>query len=316
MLAACLAFALMGACVKFASQFFNSAELVAWRGVVSMALIYAFARSRGIGMATTVPGMHLWRSLIGVASLGTWFYAIAHLPLATAMTLNYMSSLWMASFVVGGSLLLALRPRGDAASAVPAEQVGAEAIGPRLAADAQSGQEIARVFRQQGPLLATLLAGFAGVLLVLRPDVRQGDMLAGVMGLLSGLGSAFAYLQVIALGRIGEPEERTVFYFATGCAVVGVLCLPFAGVSPWPGWQAALWLLPMGALASMGQWAMTRAYAAGSTLLVANLQYAGVVFASLLGIVLFNEVLPWQAWTGIALVIGSAVVATYLRAKK
>ena len=43
-------------------------------------------------------------------SLGAWFYAIAGLPLATAMTLNYMSSVWIAAFLVGGALL-AWNPR-------------------------------------------------------------------------------------------------------------------------------------------------------------------------------------------------------------
>ncbi len=307
MLLACLAFAVMGACVKHASQFFNSAELVAWRGLISMVLIWAFARSRGIGMATSVPFMHLWRSFIGVLSLGTWFYAIAHLPLATAMTLNYMSSLWMAAFVVGGTLLLALKP-GELAG-------GADAVGAAQM-EAPQREQIVMTLRQQGPLLATLLVGFLGVVLVLRPNVAQSQWLAGVVGVLSGLGSAFAYLQVIALGKVGEPEERTVFYFAVGCAVVGFASLPITGVSAWPGWQAAAWLLPLGVLASIGQWAMTRAYAAGSTLLVANLQYAGVVFATLLGWVFFGEVLPFMAWMGIALVIGSAALASVIRAKQ
>ena len=34
------------------------------------------------------------------------------------------------------------------------------------------------------------------------------------MGLMSGLTAAFAYMQVMALGKLGEPETRTVFYFA------------------------------------------------------------------------------------------------------
>ena len=36
--------------------------------------------------------MHAWRTLVGTLSPGAWFYAIAYLPLAAAMTLNYMSS--------------------------------------------------------------------------------------------------------------------------------------------------------------------------------------------------------------------------------
>jgi S-adenosylmethionine uptake transporter len=214
MLIACLAFALMGACVKHAAQFYNSAELVAWRGLISTILVWAFARSRGISMATEVPWMHTWRSFIGVISLGTWFYAIAHLPLATAMTLNYMSSLWMAAFVVGGALLVTLKP-GEAAG-------GTDAVAhtARLQLEAQRN-ELMHALRSQGPLLMTLLLGFAGVVLVLRPDVAQSQWLAGLVGVFSGLGAAFAYLQVIALGKVGEPEERTVFYFALGCAVVG-----------------------------------------------------------------------------------------------
>ena len=37
-------------------------------------------------------------------ALCLWFYAIGNLPLATAMTLNYMSSVWMALFLIGGAV--------------------------------------------------------------------------------------------------------------------------------------------------------------------------------------------------------------------
>jgi hypothetical protein len=41
-----------------------------------------------------------------VTSLVLWFYALGNLPLATAMTLNYMSSVWMALFLIGGAVAL------------------------------------------------------------------------------------------------------------------------------------------------------------------------------------------------------------------
>ena len=111
MLAASLFFATMAVCVKFASAWFNAAELVFWRGLLGMAVHVAVgalaARRR---WPPRYPGMHAWRSLVGVLSLGAWFYAIAGLPLATAMTLNYMSSVWIAAFLVGGALL-AWNPR-------------------------------------------------------------------------------------------------------------------------------------------------------------------------------------------------------------
>ena len=51
---------------------------------------------------------------------------------------------------------------------------------------------------------------------------RPGALLPPrTVGLLSGMMAAFAYLQVMALGKLGEPEVRTVFYFAVGSAVAG-----------------------------------------------------------------------------------------------
>ncbi|WP_198970468.1 DMT family transporter [Xylophilus sp. ASV27] len=286
MLLAAFFFASMGVCVKMASVHFNSSELVFYRGLIGMLLLWAMAHSRGIGLATRYPGMHAWRSLVGVVSLGSWFYAIAHLPLATAMTLNYMSSVWIAAFLVGGTLI-AWRP-------------GRGREGPPL----------------QGALVLTVLAGFAGVVMMLRPTLDPREMFAGMIGLFSGLTAAFAYMQVMALSRMGEPETRTVFYFALGSAVAGGIASAAEGLSPLV-WPTALWLPPIGLLAALGQLCMTRAYAtAGSqrgTLVVANLQYSGIVFGAVYSILLFGDHIPLLGWAGMALIIASGIAATALR---
>lgn len=282
MVLASLLFATMGVCVKIASAYFNSAELVFYRGVIGMWVMWALARSSGVSLATTYPGMHAWRSLIGVMSLGAWFYAIAHLPLATAMTLNYMSSVWVAAFLIGGALL----------------------VWNPLRKDSQP--------LRQGPLMLTVIAGFAGVVMMLRPTLDQNQLFAGLIGLLSGLGAAFAYMQVMALGKVGEPEARTVFYFAVGSAVAGGAGMLVTGTSVW-NWTHALWLLPVGLLASLGQLCMTRAYSHGATLVVASLQYSGIVFGAFYSVVLFNDQLPTIAWAGMALIVASGIAATVLR---
>jgi len=287
MIASSFLFATMGVCVKYASQHFNSAELVFYRGVLGILFMAAYARAGGTSLRTSVPAMHAWRSVVGVVALSAWFYAIAHLPLATAMTLNYMSSVWIAAFLVGGSLMLG-RPNKQ---------------GPR-----------------QGPLVLAILASFAGVVMLLRPAMDQNQTFAGLVGLLSGLGAAFAYMQVMAISRMGEPETRTVFYFAVGTTVAGALGMLVMGISPWH-WQHALWLPPLGILASLGQLAMTKAYSMsstsdshGGTLMVANLQYSGIVFAALYSLILFGDNIPLMGWAGMALIIVSAIVATVLRA--
>lgn len=73
-------FATMGVAVKYASASFNTFELVFYRGLISVAFLALVLRSRGIQLRTPVPYMHVWRSLVGGASLTAWFYAIAWLP--------------------------------------------------------------------------------------------------------------------------------------------------------------------------------------------------------------------------------------------
>ncbi len=276
-------FATMGVCIKFASAHFNSAELVFYRGAIGILFLGAIARQQKVSLRTRYPGMHIWRAVIGTLSLSAWFYAIAHLPLATAMTLNYMSSVWVAAFLVGGTLIHWQPQEGKSPWS-------------------------------QGPLALTVIAGFAGVVMLLRPTMEQNQIFAGLIGLLSGFAAAFAYMQVMALGRVGEPETRTVFYFAIGTLVAGAIGMGFAGVSEWD-WQFAIWLIPVGVFASLGQLCMTRAYSKGATLVVANLQYSGIVFAALYSLFLFGDDIPMLGWAGMALIVASGIVATLLRAR-
>jgi drug/metabolite transporter (DMT)-like permease len=48
---------------------------------------------------------------------------------------------------------------------------------------------------------------------------------------------------------------------------------------------------------------------------VANLQYSGIVFAGLYSVLLFGDKIPPIGWIGMALIVGSGIVATILRAR-
>lgn len=270
----------MSVCVKFAATHFNTFELVCYRGAIGTLIMAIICRRKGLSLKTPVPKMHLWRSVVGVTSLAAWFYAIAYLPLATAMTLNYMSGVWVAAFLVGST-------------------IWAGSL---------------KIAKQQIPVALTVLLGFVGVVMILRPTFEQNQVLAGLIGVSSGVIAAMAYLQVAALGREGEPVERTVFYFSLGATVSGAVCMLFTGTSEWV-WPQAWLLLPMGILAALGQWCMTRAYNDGATMVVANLQYSGIVFSALFGMFLFGDQIPLIGWAGIIVIVLSAIAATALRSR-
>jgi len=274
-------FASMGVCVKMASTEFTTAELVFYRGVFSSLLVWIVMRWQGVTMRSDVPWMHAWRSLIGNLSLAAWFFAITVLPLPTAMTLNYTSSMWMVVWILGVALV-----RG-------------------------------KDWIRQGPRMLAVLLSFGGVVMVLHPTLAQDQWLGGLLGLASGVTAAMAYLQVASLGKAGEPEARTVFYFALGSAALGLTGMIFTGVTSLNAqtWSAARWLIPIGILAGLGQLCMTRAYNLGSTILVANLQYSAIVFASFYSLVLFGDQIPALGWAGMVLIIVSNVIGSVLQEK-
>ena len=282
MLSATLLFSLMGLCVKLASAHYSAAEIVMVRGLIGVALILALARWRGVSMRTRVPWMHLWRGVIGVASLCLWFWAIGGLPLATAMTLNQMSAVWMALFLMGGAVLLGSKP-----------------LDPRL--------------------IAAVLVGFVGVALVLQPTFERDQLPWGLAGLGSGLLAAMAYLQVTALGRAGEPELRVVFYFSLAGGVAGALLtalLPRPTQAQALGWEGPLLLLGVGISATVAQVLMTAAYTRGRVLVNASLNYSGIVFSALLGWWVFDEQPGWLAVSGIVLIVGAGLTAIQLRGRE
>jgi drug/metabolite transporter (DMT)-like permease len=270
-------FATMGVCVKLASAHYDAGEIVFYRGVTGALMMLGYARWQRGTLRTALPAMHFWRSLTGVISLCLWFYAISNLPLATAMTLNYMSSVWMALFLIGGAATMGLS-------------------------------------RIDGRMIATVLLGFAGVALVLRPTIEERQLWHGLMGLLSGMLAATAYLQVTALGRAGEPEYRIVFYFSAGGVGAGALMLLWGGLHAHTAQGFAL-LLAVGVLATIAQLLMTRAYSTGRTLVNASLQYLGILYSFIYGVLLFDDRITALALLGMALIVAAGLSATLLRSR-
>ncbi|MEO6279104.1 MAG: DMT family transporter [Roseateles sp.] len=164
-------------------------------------------------------------------------------------------------------------------------------------------------------LMASVLLGFVGVALILRPTLDQQQLWHGLAGLVSGILAAMAYLQVTALGRAGEPELRVVFYFSVGGAIAGALITAVTerGLQTHTPWGGAL-LLAVGLLATTAQVCLTRAYAIGRPLVNACLQYLGIVFSFGFGMLLFQDPLTWAATVGMLLIIGAGLIATMLRA--
>jgi len=279
MLFASFMFAAMGVCVKLASDTFSTSELVVCRGVIGIVTLYTMIRIQGGTFRTTMPYAHLWRGVVGVISLWLWFYAIAKLPLATAMTLNYMAPIWIAVYLF--------------------------AMGWWHAKN-----------HVEWPLIVAVGMSFVGVTLLLQPAFHANQLTPALIALSSSVLSAMAYMQVRKLGLAGEPEYRVVFYFSVMNVVAGVLghYMLDGASSSWhhvTSMRSVLLLVGIGVCATSAQMAMTRAYRLGKTLVVANLQYTGIVFSSVWGVFVFGDVFDVHSWAGIAIILASGSAATF-----
>ena len=284
MVVAALLFSLMGVAVKLASTQFSTWEIVAYRGLVGVCVMGAIiaVRSRRGGpsivdaLSTRHARMHLQRGVSGTISLTLWFFAIAGLPLATAMTINSASPLVIGAWVAWGAWRL--------------------------------GERIDR------RMTLALVAGFAGVVLLLQPSFNRDQWIYALLGVGSTMLTAVAYLSVKALGRVGEPDARIVFYFSALNAATGLAGSLLSGLHPVDARGLAL-LLCVGIAGALAQLAVTRAFGSGGTLLTANLGYTGIVFSTTWGVLIFGDTIHPTNALGMAIVVGSSVVATLLTAR-
>src|SRR3954471_7128110 len=112
-------------------------------------------------------------------------------------------------------------------------------------------------------LLVAIVLGFGGVALLLQPTFAAGGEGPAVIGLLSGIFSAWAYLSVRTLGRLGEPDWRVLFYFAVVATIMSAAWQGSTGTFHAVTLGNAWLLAGHGLCGTLAQLAMTRAYRTG-----------------------------------------------------
>ena len=201
-----------------------------------------------------------------------FFYTVPHLPLATSLSLNYTSPLFLAIF-------------------------------------------FASTMREKtSPVLVTsIMLGFVGVVLLLNPVLHWNFIASCGPGLVSRILTGFVYLQVTQLGRLNEPEWRTVFYFTLVSSIASAIWAMSQKLHPIVMADLPL-LAGIGLVSTLGQLAMTRAYRKGDCLTVACLAYCTVAFASMLDILLWHSQLPTLNWLAILLISSAGLLSIWFSA--
>ena len=142
-LAAALLFSLMAAFVKLTSDQLGTLELVFYRSIFGVLSIGFFVWKSGLSVKTPYLGGHIKRSVLGTLSVALWFYTLGKLPFGTNMTLIYTTPLFMAA----NFIILALMKHQRAPWA----------------------------------LVGAIVAGFAGIVIVLQPSFSNDDLIPALI---------------------------------------------------------------------------------------------------------------------------------------
>jgi drug/metabolite transporter (DMT)-like permease len=152
-----------------------------------------------------------------------------------------------------------------------------------------------------------VMVGFIGIALVLKPGFGLFQA-AGLVGLASGMLAAVAMVGIRQLSAT-EPVVRIVFYFTAFGTLVSSVPLAWAWQSPEGHMLWALCL--MGVLAVMAQLCLTKGYSLAPAGQVGPFSYGNVVFAALMGWLIWGETLDGLTMVGAVLTCLAGIIATY-----
>jgi drug/metabolite transporter (DMT)-like permease len=145
-----------------------------------------------------------------------------------------------------------------------------------------------------------VVVGFMGVLIMVDPNPAHFAPVGTALALAGALGSAGAMISVRLMAAT-EPGPAIAFYFTVAGALLGLASLPFGWVIPDGGTLALLCLT--GVLGGVGQLLLTEALKRAPLTVIAPFDYTQLVWASLIGLIV------WQESPRVATLLGAAVVA-------
>ena len=266
-------FACMSVLVRYLGERYPVGQVVFFRSawaILPVLVIYAWRGELEAAIRTGRPFAHVGRGLTAVGAMFCNFSSLARLPVVDATAISFVSPL----------ITVAL------SAVVLKERV--------------------RIYRW-----TAVIVGFIGVLVMLAPRLDIGQSAAAAtgavgaaLGLMGAFFSAGSTVQTRAL-TASETTSSIVLYFSLFCAIGGLLTWPFGWVTPtWPELAA---LVTIGVFGGLAHILLTESYRHAPASLVAPFDYTSMLWALLLGFVVFGEVPSWLVFIGAGIITGAGL---------
>ena len=259
-------FAIMIALIKLVGDEVPTGQIVFARSFFALIPLFALASMQGSWrdcLRTEQPWLHARRSIVGTTAMFCWFAAITMIPLPEATAISFLAPLIIVALA---ALFL---------------------------------KEVIRAYRW-----SAVAIGFVGVLIILGPRLSfSGDDVGLAGALLAAMSTILMAVAVIMVRQMTRSENNAaiMFYFFATAAGVSLFSLYWGWVIP--DWETGIMLVAIGFLGAGGQTCATQAFRVSEASLLAPYDYVNMVWAVIIGIVLFAEYPSLQVLLGGACVI-------------
>ena len=266
--ASALVFAVMSVLVRWLGDRYPVGQVVFFRSafaILPVVIIYAWRGELIAALRIGRPIGHLGRGLTAVGAMFCNFTALALLPVVDATAISFVAPLFA---VLLSALIL---------------------------------KERVRIYRWSAVLL-----GFCGVLVMLLPQfdigraAGSGSAVGAMMGLVGAVFAAGSSIQTRAL-TTSESTSSIVLYFSLICTLAGLATWPLGWLMPnWPEFAA---LIVIGICGGVAHILLTESYRLAPASLIAPFDYTSMLWALLLGFLVFGEV------PSVLVFVGAGIIA-------
>jgi drug/metabolite transporter (DMT)-like permease len=266
-------FACMSVLVRYLGERYPVGEVVFFRSacaILPVVVIYAWRGELEAAIRTGRPFAHVGRGLTAVGAMFCNFSSLARLPVVDATAISFVSPLIT------------------------------------VALSAVILKERVRIYRW-----SAVIVGFIGVLVMLAPRLDIGQSAAAAtgavgaaLGLLGAFFSAGSTVQTRAM-TASESTSSIVLYFSAFCALAALCTWPFGWITPtWPELAA---LVTIGIFGGLAHILLTESYRLAPASLVAPFDYTSMLWALLLGFLVFGEVPTALVFIGAGIIAGAGL---------
>lgn len=162
------------------------------------------------------------------------------------------------------------------------------------------------------PRITAICAALLGVLIILRPGFREVSP-----GHLAMMGTAILFAASYLIAKVMSDEVAPSVVVAMLSIWVTLALAPFAAaVWVWPSLDEVAWLFLVATLATTGHFTMTLAFKCAPITVTQPVTFLQLVWATLLGWVLFGEGVDAFVLTGGAIIIGAVVIISIREARQ